>query len=383
MGSRTIKTLFFLIFLSISLSALDFDSFKKEQDDFFIKYQKSSQSEFDKYKKAYTESFSEYKEDISKFWPTKEVSTQHKWVEYDSSYLSKKTVDYEKEELSISIIEKDEETARKKIKEQAEKLFTYDVDKAYKNDLLEKKILKKLNKPVKKIESKDKIISDLYKKEDKKKLFDDIKTKKLIKVKHNNKFIYKLNVKLPSNSTINKARKYKSDIISNSKKQEILPELVYAIVHSESSFNPMARSHIPAYGLMQIVPKTAGVDAYKFLYGKKRVLSSNYLYNSSKNIKIGSAYIHILYYKYLKKIKNPVSRMYCTIAAYNTGAGNVAKAFIGNYNISKASVKINSMEPQAVYKHLMKKLPYNETKKYLVKVTDRVSSYKKLLNTKL
>ena len=62
----------------------------------------------------------------------------------------------------------------------------------------------------------------------------------------------------------------------------------------------MARSHIPAYGLMQIVPKTAGIDAYQYLYNKKRLLSSSYLYNSENNIEIGSAYLHILYYKYLK-----------------------------------------------------------------------------------
>lgn len=75
--------------------------------------------------------------------------------------------------------------------------------------------------------------------------------------------------------------------------------------------------------------------------------------------------------------------MYCSIAAYNTGAGNVAKAFIGSYNINRASAKINKMTPEQVYKHLMKNLPYNETKKYLKKVTDRVSAYNKLLKTTL
>jgi len=152
-------------------------------------------------------------------------------------------------------------------------------------------------------------------------------------------------------------------------------------MHSESSFNPMARSHIPAFGLMQIVPRSAGVDSYQYLYNKKRILSSSYLYNSENNIKIGSAYLHILYYRYLKKIKNPQSRLYCTIAAYNTGAGNVARTFIGSTNINKAAQTINSMSPDAVLKTLMRKLPYNETKKYLKKVNDRVSAYNKLLKT--
>ncbi|MEA3314638.1 MAG: transglycosylase SLT domain-containing protein, partial [Campylobacterota bacterium] len=179
-----------------------------------------------------------------------------------------------------------------------------------------------------------------------------------------------------------KAEKFKSTILENSEKQKVPPALVYAIMHSESSFNPMARSHIPAFGLMQIVPKSAGIDAYQYLYKKKRVLTSDYLYNSDKNINIGSAYLHILYYRYLRKIKDPQSKLYCTIAAYNTGAGNVAKAFIGSRNISKASVKINSISSDEVYQKLLKDLPYDETKNYLKKVTKRISSYKKFLSKK-
>ena len=37
------------------------------------------------------------------------------------------------------------------------------------------------------------------------------------------------------------------------------------------------------------------------------------------------------------------------------------------------------MSSDEVYKKLMKKLPYNETKKYLLKVTNRMDSYSKLI----
>ena len=104
----------------------------------------------------------------------------------------------------------------------------------------------------------------------------------LILVKHRGKFIYKANVKMPSDAMIRKAKTFKKDVVKNSKKQQIPAELIYAIMHSESSFNPMARSHIPAFGLMQIVPRSAGIDSYKYLYNKRRILSSGYLYNSSK-----------------------------------------------------------------------------------------------------
>jgi membrane-bound lytic murein transglycosylase C len=149
-------------------------------------------------------------------------------------------------------------------------------------------------------------------------------------------------------------------------------------MHTESCFNPRARSYVPAYGLMQIVPHTAGVDSYKFLYKIKKIPSSTYLYNSTNNIKLGSAYLHILYYNYLKDIKNPISRLYCTIAAYNTGAGNVAWAFTHKYNVKKASKIINKLTPNEVYQKLLQNLKYDEPKHYLKKVTKRMDIYHKL-----
>jgi membrane-bound lytic murein transglycosylase C len=154
--------------------------------------------------------------------------------------------------------------------------------------------------------------------------------------------------------------------------------LVYAIIETESAFNPMARSPVPAYGLMQIVPESAGMDATKQLFKQEKILSSSYLYNSEQNIEIGTTYLNILYYRYLAKIENPQSRLYCVIAAYNTGAGNVAKAFTGNRRISAALPEINSSTPQEVYVKLRKHLPYEETRRYIVKVTDRIKKYEDL-----
>ena len=140
----------------------------------------------------------------------------------------------------------------------------------------------------------------------------------------------------------------------------------------------MARSWVPAYGLMQIVPRTAGIDSYYFLYKKRRLLSASYLYNTKNNIETGSAYFHILYYKYLSAIKDPTSRLYCSIAGYNTGAGNVARSFVGTNSVQKAAAVINTMSPQQVYDHLLRKLPYEETRHYLKKVHTRSQKYQTL-----
>jgi len=126
---------------------------------------------------------------------------------------------------------------------------------------------------------------------------------------------------------------------------------------------------------MQIVPKSAGRDASKLVLGKDMILSPSYLYNGKNNISMGVAYLYILNDRYLASIKNPESRLYCVIAAYNTGAGNVARAFIGTTNIKKAAKKINSMPPEKVYKVLRRKLPHKETRDYLDRVSKRMNKY--------
>jgi len=374
-----LKLFFFVSIVLSTIGAQSFDEFLKQSNESYTQYKDSIQKEFENYRKVYDESFKEYTKEIGKKWPTKEVTTKHKWVEYSKDYKSKKSIDYEKKNISIEVIANSEKEAKEKIAKLYDKMINYSVDDGVKNDLLEKKIAKKLHKKEIKRESTQKLIADILTQKEQIRIKKELLRKKIIVEKYKGKFIYKANVKLPSNSLIRKAKNYKQTVKRQSGKVKLPQELIYAIIHSESSFNPMARSGIPAFGLMQIVPRSAGVDTYKFLYGKKKMLSSNYLYNSDNNILIGSNYLHILYYRYLRKITNPQSRLYCTIAAYNTGAGNVAKAFIGNTNISKASNKINQMSSQEVYKTLMKKLPYNETKKYLVKVSDRVNGYNKLI----
>ncbi|MFC1814544.1 murein transglycosylase domain-containing protein [Thermodesulfobacteriota bacterium] len=101
---------------------------------------------------------------------------------------------------------------------------------------------------------------------------------------------------------------------------------LYAIMKTESDFNPYALSHAPAFGLMQIVPATAGRDVSIYLE-KEGLPSDKFLFNPENNIKYGATYLHLLNYKYFKEINNPVSREYCVIAAYNTGAGNVLRTF--------------------------------------------------------
>lgn len=172
-----------------------------------------------------------------------------------------------------------------------------------------------------------------------------------------------------------RAKALEPQVNQYAKKADLETPLVFAIIETESAFNPMARSAVPAYGLMQVVPNSAGQDATEALFGKPKILSPSYLYNGEQNIEIGTTYLNILFYRYLKGVTNPQSRLYCTIAAYNTGAGNVAKAFTGERKLKPALAKINALTPDQVYEHLRDHLPYDETKTYLLKVTQRMDKY--------
>lgn len=192
--------------------------------------------------------------------------------------------------------------------------------------------------------------------------------------------ILKYTVQLPANSLGKRAEKYSPFAEKESKRFDIPVALIMAIMHSESAFNPKAKSAVPAYGLMQIVPRTAGHDVNKMVRLIDKPMKPVELYVPEVNVETGSAYLSILDQRYLKSIKDPESRLYCTIAAYNTGAGNVAKVFNkkgeGNTrNINRAAKIINQLSPSEVYQALMERLPYDETKNYLKKVSKRISLY--------
>ncbi len=174
---------------------------------------------------------------------------------------------------------------------------------------------------------------------------------------------------------IARSEEFTAAVLEQAKRQGLKPSLIFAIMETESHFNPRARSPIPAFGLMQLVPASGGVDAYNYLFGEKTVLPPAYFFQADQNIELGVAYLKLLNDRYLKSIKNPLSRLYCTVAAYNTGAGNVARAFNGTKNIRKAARIINEMTPSQVHQHLIENLPYTETKNYLRKVFKAQNRY--------
>jgi soluble lytic murein transglycosylase-like protein len=97
-----------------------------------------------------------------------------------------------------------------------------------------------------------------------------------------------------------------SVIYSEARKNDLPPELVAAVVHTESKFNPTARSRVGALGLMQLVPRTG------------RWMGASNLFDPVQNIQAGAKYL-----KYLSDQFGGDQQK--IVAAYNAGPGNVQR----------------------------------------------------------
>jgi membrane-bound lytic murein transglycosylase C len=162
------------------------------------------------------------------------------------------------------------------------------------------------------------------------------------------------------------ADKYRAVVARVSQQYRVSPSLVFAVIKVESNFNPFAVSSAPAYGMMQLVPSSGGREAYRKVKGTDAAPTKEYLFDAENNIELGTAYLSVLTYEQLDKVTNLTSREYCVIAGYNTGPGNVMKAFAKDRTAALNAV--NGMQPPAVYERLRTSLPYEETRQYVVKV---------------
>ena len=122
------------------------------------------------------------------------------------------------------------------------------------------------------------------------------------------------------------------------------PYLVTALIREESYFNKMAGSSAGAMGLMQLMPSTAYYIANK---NGIRYSSPSSLYNPTKNIELGCAYLD---YTKSKLQGNDL----LAVASYN-GGPNIVKNWKNTLNYKN-------------FDEFIENIPYPETREYVKKV---------------
>jgi membrane-bound lytic murein transglycosylase C len=299
------------------------------------------------------------------------LPTRTRYVKYTENYKNRVVVDYDAGTVLIEHL--DEEKAREKLRNAAVvALLTPDDPGSV--DLFSDKEIELGGKPYLQELVVDQNNVVLKSREDIDRYADFLVANKLqsrsIDVDGTRKNVLYVQMRMVNAHIDKRALEYAEIVRRHSAGTQVSRSLIFAIIKIESSFNPSAVSSAPAYGMMQLVPSSGGREAYRKAKGEDVMPSKEYLFNADNNIELGATYLGVLLNDSpLRQIRNAVSREYCAIAAYNTGPSNVFRAFSklsGKARQEDALDRINSMPPDEVYNALRTKLPYAETRGYIV-----------------
>lgn len=108
--------------------------------------------------------------------------------------------------------------------------------------------------------------------------------------------------------------KWWSNIKEESKRRGLDPYMIAGLIRQETIFNPTARSHANAYGLMQLLPYVGRDVARKTGAGP---ISTTDLFNPVLNIQLGTAFV--------KELMDKFNRFEYVAAAYNGGPPRVSR----------------------------------------------------------
>ncbi len=136
-------------------------------------------------------------------------------------------------------------------------------------------------------------------------------------------------------------RPYYEDVRAASERFSVHRELIYGIMRQESAFNPRARSHADAFGLMQMLPEVARLKAQDL---DVAFAKAEDLYDPYTNIQLGSAFIKDLW-------DRNSGQFILAVASYNASEGAIQGWLQTRYNG-------DSLE-------FIEDIPYEETRGYV------------------
>ena len=358
----------------------DFANYKKQQMEAFQNYKQSVTAQYTDYERREKEAFEKYKKEIEEKWEEFKSPEPKTFVEYSEDLNSRQSIDFEKGEVTIEVIVEEEPSPSDPT--QTEKQKEEKVKDTLTKELVG--LIKKKaddNKPILKNQLENKNGKEVNEDNAKKEVVNIVKDKKIEKKPYKSKdgkkrVKYTVKVPLKTNHLDERAKRFEDEILKQSKRWKLDPAIVFALMEAESSFNPKARSHIPAFGLMQLVPKSGARDAYKYVYKVDKLVTGDYLYKPVNNIELGCAYFSKIRYYYFENIENDELAYICSIPAYNTGIGNVSKTLCGKPYTNPAAKVASSMTADELYQKLTSDLKYEEARNYLKKVWKYKEKYK-------
>lgn len=147
------------------------------------------------------------------------------------------------------------------------------------------------------------------------------------------------------------------------------PALLMAIMRNNSGFDPAAIAQSGALGLMGLEPRVGGKIASEFLNRGVGAPPKEVLFEPKMNVELGSAYLHLLLTRDFAGVKNKLSRRYAAVAAFHGGTADVVRAIAGDRDLNDAVRRMNRLKPAAIYRRLLRQLPFKETRLFLDEVT--------------
>jgi membrane-bound lytic murein transglycosylase C len=325
--------------------------------------------------KKYREQLASLRERVEQQWGQEnmEASSAHQFVKYTDSYQSRGAMDFDDGKIVVETV--DQSNPREHLREAivTTLLTPYDAENP---EIYTDKAINYSGPALLAGQVRDHEGVEVRWEWRAKRYADYLVENEIQQVERAGRTVYQVEIPLVAGHNQVRGQKYEHLVRDAGRRYQVDEALLYALMETESHFNPYAMSHIPAYGLMQVVPATAGRDVYQRIRQRSDQPDQNTLFKPAENIDIGAAYISILRDVYLKGVRHPQSREYAIISAYNGGAGNVLRTF--HKDRRQAVEVINSLSPQQVYDRLHRQHPRAEARGYIKKVTEALGRYRSL-----